>query len=125
MNLGNLLLLTNIEVLASLQSMLMNHFAVVTLKLEDNLLCGLGLLVEDRLGLTTKTLLLSVVTSLTLSLEGSLTNLVLGDLVLLVRLALSVITVGVDLLWEVDHLLIIGYDFVVCLFVFFRNFVKC
>lgn len=101
-DLSDLLLLANIEVLASLQSMLMDLLAVVTLELEHNLLCGLSLLVENRLGLTTITLLLSVVTSLTLSLEGSLTNLVLSDLVLLVGLAVSVGTVCVDLLWEVD-----------------------
>ena len=47
---------------------------------EDDLLGGLGLLVEDGLGLTTITGLLSVVTTLTLCEDGVLTLLVLGDL---------------------------------------------
>ena len=47
---------------------------------EDDLLGGLGLLVEDGLGLTTITGLLSVVTTLTLGEDRVLTLLVLGDL---------------------------------------------
>lgn len=41
----------------------------------------LSLLVEHRLGLTTITLLLSIVTTLTLGVQGGLTSLVLSDLV--------------------------------------------
>ena len=81
---SNLLLLTDIEMLASLQSMLVSLLAVIALELENDLLSCLCLLLENRLSLTTITLLLSVVTSLTLSMEGSLTDLVLSDLVLLV-----------------------------------------
>lgn len=53
------------EVLASLDGLLLLVTAVYALHSEHNLLCGLGLLVEHRLGLTTKTLLLAVITSLT------------------------------------------------------------
>lgn len=52
--------------LAALQGKLLLGLARGALKTEDNLLGGLSLLVEDRLGLTTVTTLLSVVTTLTL-----------------------------------------------------------
>lgn len=55
----------------------------------------------DRLGLTTETLLLSVVTSLTLSEEGGLACLVLGDLVRLVLAALLAGAVSVTRLGDV------------------------
>lgn len=48
---------------------------------KDDLLGGLGLLVEDGFGLTTVSGLLSVVTTLTLGEDGVLTLLVLGDLI--------------------------------------------
>ena len=71
--------------LAALQGELLLLLASSALKTEDDLLGGLGLLVEDGLGLTTVTLLLPVVTTLTLSVERSLTSFVLGDLVGTVR----------------------------------------
>lgn len=74
--------------LASLDGKLSLSLAGNTLKTENNLLGGLGLLVEDLLGLTTITSLLTVVTTLTLSIKGSLTGLVLSDLVLSVLAAL-------------------------------------
>ena len=61
-----------LEVLAALQSELLLGLALSALETKDDLLGGLGLLVEDRLGLTTVTGLLTVVTTLTLSEEGSL-----------------------------------------------------
>lgn len=48
---------------------------------QDDLLGGLGLLVEDGLGLSTVTRLLSVVAPLTLREQRSLARLVLGNLV--------------------------------------------
>ena len=63
------------------------------LKLEGNLLGGLGLLSEDGLGLSTETGLLGVVASLTLSSGGVLSFLVLGDLVGLVLAALNAVCV--------------------------------
>lgn len=56
-----LLVTTQLEVLASLQCQLQLGLARGALETEDNLLGGLGLLVEDRLGLTTVTGLLPVV----------------------------------------------------------------
>jgi len=50
------------------------------LETEDNLLGSLGLLTENRLGLTTITCLLAIVTALTLSDQGSSTSLVLSYL---------------------------------------------
>lgn len=58
-----LLVTTQLEVLASLQRQLQLGLARVALETEHDLLGGLGLLVEDRLRLTTVTGLLSVVTS--------------------------------------------------------------
>jgi hypothetical protein len=55
-----------LEVLATLQSELLLGLARGALETEDDLLGGLGLLVEDGLGLTTVTALLTVVTALTL-----------------------------------------------------------
>jgi hypothetical protein len=96
-------------VLATLQSELLLGLAGSALKTQDDLLGGLGLLVEDRLGLTTVTALLPVVTTLTLGEQGGLidpssvpvptrlpwrvgcihlASLVLGDLVLGVLVAL-------------------------------------
>ena len=72
-------------------------------ELEDDLLGGLGLLVEDRLGLTTITTLLTVVTALTLGEEASLTGLVLSDLELLVLVAGGGAAEHLLLLGELDH----------------------
>lgn len=55
-----------LEVLASLQRQLELGLALDTLQSQNNLLGGLSLLVEDRLGLTTITGLLAVVSALTL-----------------------------------------------------------
>jgi len=94
-------------VLAALESELLLGLASSALETQDDLLGGLGLLVEDGLGLTTVTALLPVVTTLTLGEEGGLkifvsvvvrfagsvegtylASLVLGDLVLGVLVAL-------------------------------------
>ena len=50
------------------------------LKTEHDLLGGLGLLVEDGFGLSTVSGLFAIVTTLTLSVQGSFTSLVLGHL---------------------------------------------
>lgn len=68
-----------------------------TLETENDLLGGLGLLVENGLGLTTVTALLPVVTTLSLSGQRVLALLVLGDLVrgvLLAHLVLAVRAAG-------------------------------
>jgi hypothetical protein len=62
--------------------------------------------VEHRLGLTTITGLLAVITSLTLCEERSLTGLVLGDLVRGMLAALETLAVGVSRFGDV-HLFII------------------
>ena len=64
-----------LEVLATLQRQLGLGLALDALQPQDDLLGGLGLLVEDGLGLTTVTGLLAVVTSLSLSEERSLERL--------------------------------------------------
>lgn len=91
-----------LEVLAALQRQLALGLALDALHAEHDLLGGLGLLVEDGLGLTTVTGLLAVVTALTLGEEGGLASLVLGDLVLGVLAALLALAVGVTGLGNVD-----------------------
>lgn len=97
-----LLVTTQLEVLASLQGQLQLGLALDALQPQDDLLGGLGLLVEDGLGLTTITALLPVITSLTLGEQGGLASLVLGDLVLGVLAALLALAVGVTGLGNVD-----------------------
>ena len=73
-----------------------------TFQSQDNLLGSLSFLVENWLGLTTVTGLLSVISSLTLSVQRSLTSLVLGHSVLSVLSALLTLTVGLSGLWNVN-----------------------
>lgn len=84
----SLLLTTQLKVLAALQHLLVFGLARSALHAQGNLLGGLGLLVEDGLGLTTITRLLAVVAALALDVEGRLAGLVLGDLLGGVLLAL-------------------------------------
>ena len=60
------------EVLATLQCQLCLCLACCALQSQNNLLCSLGLLVENGLGLTTITRLLSVITTLSLCEKGCL-----------------------------------------------------
>jgi len=101
-----LLVTTQLEVLTSLQSQLSLGLTVDTLQSQNNLLGGLSLLVENWLGLTTETGLLTVVSSLTLSEQGSLTSLVLGNLVLGVLSALLTLTVSLSELRNVNWRLV-------------------
>ena len=78
--------------------------ALSALQLEDQLLSGLGLLPQDRFGLTSKALLLAIIPPSSLGLLGLSRLLVLGHLELLVGLALGVRAVGVPPLGQVDHL---------------------
>lgn len=59
---------------------------------------------EDRLGLTTVTTLLAVVTALSLGERRGLTSLVLGDLVQGVLAALPALAESLASLGDVDHL---------------------
>jgi len=90
-------------VLGTLERIVRLVLALDTLEAEHNLLSGLGLLVEDRLGLTTVTLLLTVITALTLGVERSLAGLVLGNLVDGMLLAVLRCAVGLLHLWD-SHL---------------------
>lgn len=86
----SLLVTTQLEVLASLdgQHSLGSAVGLHTLKPQHNFLCSLRLFAENGLSLTTITTLLSVVSPLTLCVEGILSLLVLGNFVRLVLLAL-------------------------------------
>ena len=59
------LLVNKLEVLGALEGVVRFVLALDTLQTQHDLLGGLSLLVEDRLGLTTVALLLAVVTTLT------------------------------------------------------------
>jgi hypothetical protein len=89
-------------VLAALEGQLALGLALNALQSQHNLLGRLSLLVEDRLGLTTVTGLLAVVSALSLGEEGGLAGLVLRDLVLGVLAALLALAVGVSGLGNVD-----------------------
>eukprot|EP00983_Pelagomonas_calceolata_P091453 1157546-Pelagomonas_calceolata.AAC.4 len=65
-----LLVTTNLEVLAALDAVHAGPLAVGALQPQHNLLGGLGLLVEDGLGLTAVSGLLAVVAALTLYVRG-------------------------------------------------------
>jgi hypothetical protein len=100
---AGLLLIVQLEVLGALEDDLTDGLATRALKLEHDLLGRLGLLVEDRLSLTTVTRLLTVVTSLTASVQTSLAGLVLHHLERLVRIAARVVAVHHLLLRVVHH----------------------
>ena len=76
-----LLVSSQFEVLATLQSHVRTVFACRAFQTQDDLLGGLCFLVENWLGLTTITLLFSIITTLSLGVQGSFSGLVLGDLV--------------------------------------------
>jgi hypothetical protein len=77
----SLLLTTQFEVLASLDGLLETVLTFNTLHSQHNLLRGLGLLSEDRLGLTTETALFAIVTPSALCELGFFTLFVLSDFV--------------------------------------------
>jgi hypothetical protein len=91
-----------LKVLAALQRQLRLGLALDAFQPQDDLLGGLGLLVEDGLGLTTVTGLLSVVAALSLGEERGLAGLVLRHLVLGVLAALLALAVCVSGLRDVD-----------------------
>jgi len=95
-------LLSEFEVLGSLVAQLLLGLTFLAFQSKNNLTCGLGLLVEDGLGLSSETHLLRVVTSLSLSEVGCLSGLVLGNLVKGVLLALSC-TVGSAFFGNIHH----------------------
>lgn len=80
--------------LAALEGQLVLLLAHTALHSEDDLLGGLGLLLENGLGLTTVTLLLAVVAALTEGEEGGLAGLVLGDFLGGVLVALFAVRVA-------------------------------
>jgi len=98
----SLLVTTQFEVLASLDDQKLLLLRLGAFETEHNLFGCFGLLVEDGFCLTTISRLFSVVTTLTLSVQGSLTSFVLGDFeggVLVHRLG-----EGLSCFRHVDHL---------------------
>lgn len=77
----SLLLVAELEMLASLDYALLLNFADCTFQAKHDFLSGLSLFVEYRLCLSSETSLLHVIASLPLRVEGVLPFLVLGYLV--------------------------------------------
>lgn len=100
---GLCLLSSKLKVLGSLQSQLLLGLTLLTFKTDNNLTGCLCLLVEDGLGLSSESHLLGVITTLSLSKVGSLSSLVLGDLVYLMLFALTSSTESFAFLWYVNH----------------------
>ncbi len=84
-------MLTKLKVLRAAQAVLCDVQALFALQPDRDLLGRLDLLLEDGLGLTTETSLLSVVSALALGEERGLPRLVLGHRVLPVDLAVPAI----------------------------------
>merc|ERR1719296_558668 len=97
------LLSAQLEVLGPLQRQMLLRLTFLALQTKHNLPRGLGLLVEDGLGLSSKTHLLRIVTTLSLGEVGRLSGLVLGHLVGLVLAALLTRAVGFAFFGDVDH----------------------
>ena len=97
------LLSSKLKVLGSLQSQLLLGLTLLTFKTDNNLTGSLCLLVKDGLGLSSESHLLGVITTLSLSKVGSLSSLVLGDLVYLMLFALTSSTESFAFLWYVNH----------------------
>lgn len=70
----SLLVTAQLEVLASLKALLGSVLALNAFKTDDNFLGGLGLFVENWLGLSPETGLLPVVSSLTCKMSYELIN---------------------------------------------------
>lgn len=100
-----LLVTTKLKVLASLQTKLSSGLASNTFQTQNNLFGSLGLFMENWLSLTTVTSLFTVVSSLTLSEKGSLTSLILGNLVLSVLSAGLTLAISLSGFWNVHFML--------------------
>ncbi len=95
------LLSSKLKVLGSLQNHLLLGLTLLTFETDNNLTGSLCLLVKDGLGLSSESHLLGVITTFSLIKVGSLSSLVLGDLVWPVLPALAAI--GVPGLWDIHH----------------------
>merc|ERR1711976_241939 len=84
----SLLVTSQFKMLASLDGQLFPEFAGGAFHSQNNFLCCFSLFVENRLGLPTISTLLPIVSSLTLSIQGSFASLVLCHLVVTVLSAL-------------------------------------
>ncbi|CAH9068766.1 unnamed protein product, partial [Cuscuta europaea] len=89
--------------IAPLDCVLRNMLASLTLQPQDNLLCGLGLFVEDWFGLSTITRLFTIIMTLPLSCKTILSFFVLCDLMQCVLLAFFGLAECLFGLWNVHH----------------------
>ena len=97
------LFLSEDESFASLEHVEGLGLGLRALELEHDLLGLLGLIPENRLGLSTESFLLHIISPLALSDDRVLTLLVLGHL--MHRVSLLFPAVGSDCLWNMHHFL--------------------
>ena len=98
------LLGTKLKVLSSLQTQLLTSLTFLTLQPQYNFTCSLSLLVKHGLGLTTKSHLLSIITTLSLREVTGLACLVLCNLVHRMLTALFARAVCFTFLGYIHHL---------------------
>jgi len=98
-----LLLGTQLKVLRPLQRQMFLRLTLLTFQSQYNLTSRLGLLVEDRLGLSTETHLFGIVTTFALGKVRGLAGFVLSDLVDFVLAAFTAGAVGFAFFGDVDH----------------------
>ena len=98
-----LLLGTQLEMLRPLQCQVLLRLTLLTFQTQYNLTSRLGLLVKDGLGLSTKSHLFGIVTTLALGKVGRLAGFVLCYLVNFVLAAFATGTVGFAFFGDVDH----------------------
>ena len=97
------LLGTEFEVLRTLDSQLLLRLALLAFQTQDNLTCGLCLLVKDRFCLSPKTHLFGVVSTLSLCEVGSLSCLVLCHFVKTMLIALPSLAEGSAFFRDIHH----------------------
>ena len=98
-----LLLGTQLEMLRPLQRQVFLRLALLAFQTQNNLTCRLGLLVKHRLGLSTKSHLFGIITTLALGEVGGFAGFVLSHLVNFVLAAFAPGTVGFAFFGDVDH----------------------
>ena len=98
-----LLLGTQLEMLRPLQCQVLLRLTLLTFQTQYNLTSRLGLLVKDGLGLSTKSHLFGIVTTLALGKIGRLAGFVLCYLVNFVFAAFATGAVGFAFFGDVDH----------------------
>ena len=94
---------TQLKVFGTLKAQLLLGLACFTFQPQHYLTGSLGLFMKDRFSLSTKSHLLGIITTFTLSKVGCLSSLVLRHLVKLMLSALAAGTKCLALFWNIHH----------------------